>query len=234
MDKYNEKDEIKNIIIEKYKETKDIVSCRYQKWLIFMEMLSNSKSKKSLTSSDMNENIDFLLNSSFSFSENKPIHFVSLIKSLELENEDLNLFSNFLAILGNIIINENEIVFKNESIFENTIYKFDKFILYGVVFVLIKKYFEEFDAHFSCNFIVFIKPLRLKGIYMIKIQKNSDFKMKNNNAFKLLTQIDQDFNKIFSDFIILDTKNQKQISYFNNLIEMIFNYSFLEEQINNS
>ena len=56
--------------------------------------------------------------------------------------------------------------------------------------------------------------------------------MKNNNAFKLLTQIDQDVNKIFSDFIILDTNDEKQINYFYNIIEIIFNYSFLEEQIN--
>ena len=103
-----------------------------------------------------------------------------------------------------------------------------------MVFVLIKKYFEEFDSHFGCNFIVYIKPLSIKGIYLIKIQKNSDFKMKNNSAFKLLTQIDQDFNKIFSDFIMLDTKNQKQIDYFYNLIGMVFNYAFLEEQINNN
>ena len=225
-------EEIKDIKIEKYKETKDIISCRYQKWLIFIEMLYNSKSKKTIPSNDINDNIDFLLNSSFSFSENKPIHFISIIKSLELEKKDLNLFSNFLAILGNIIINGNEIVLKDENIFENNIFKFEKNMMHGVVFVLINQYFEEFDAHFSCNFIVYIKPLNVKGLYMIKIQKNSDFKMKNNTAFKLLTQIDQDFNKMFSDFIILDTNEQKQISYFYNLIEMIFNYSFLEEQIN--
>ena len=85
--------------------------------------------------------------------------------------------------------------------------------------------------NFNGNFIVYIKPLSLKGIYLIKIIKNSDFKMKNNNAFKLLTQIDQDFNKIFSDFIILDTNNEKQINYFFKIIEMIFDYKFLEDQI---
>ena len=61
----------------------------------FLEMFSNSKSKKNLTSTDMNENIDFLLNSSFSFSENKSIHFVSLLKSLELENEDFFKFFSY-------------------------------------------------------------------------------------------------------------------------------------------
>ena len=197
-----------------------------------MEMLAGSKSKKNIPSNNINENLDFLLNSSFSFSDNKPIHFVSIIKSLELENSEFPLFYNFLTVLGNIIINENEIAIKNENVFENIIYKFDKNTLYGVVFVLIKKYFEELDAHFSGNFVIYIKPLSLKGIYLIKIQKNSDFKMKNNNAFKLLTQIDQDFNKIFSDFFIFDTSDKKQIEYFYTLIEMIFNYYFLEEQIN--
>ena len=230
IDKNNNLDEIKDIKIEKYKETKDIISCRYQKWLIFIEMLSNSKTKKN-ESNDINDNIDFLLNSSFSFSENKPIHFISIIKSTELEKKDIKFFSNFLAILGNIIINGNEIVLKNENIFENNIFKFDK-MMHGVVFVLTKQYFEQLDAHFSCNFIVFIKPLNFKGLYLIKIEKKSDFKMKNNSAFKLLTQIDNDFNKMFSDFIMLDTSNQQQIYYFYNLIEMIFNYSFLEEQIN--
>ena len=56
--------------------------------------------------------------------------------------------------------------------------------------------------------------------------------MKNSVPFKLLTQIDQDFNKIFNNNIILDTNDKKQIDYFYNIIEMIFNYSFLEEQIN--
>ena len=231
MDKYNNLDKIQDIEIEKYTETKDNDNCRYQKWLIFIEMLAKSKAKKSL-SSDINDNIDFLLNSSFSFTEKKPIHFISIIKSLELDNNDFKLFLNFISILGNIIINEKEIALKKENIFENIIYRFDKNILHGVVFVLIKQYFEELDAHFSCNFIFYIKPLSLEGIYFIKIQKNSDFKMKNNNAFKLLTQIDQDVNKIFSDFIILDTNDEKQINYFYNIIEIIFNYSFLEEQIN--
>ena len=194
-------------------------------------MLAKSKAKKSL-SSDINDNIYFLLNFSFSFTEKKPIHFISIIKSLELDNNDFKLFLNFISILGNIIINEKEIALKKENIFENIIYRFDKNILHGVVFVLIKQYFEELDAHFSCNFIFYIKPLSLEGVYFIKIQKNSDFKMKNNNAFKLLTQIDQDVNKIFSDFIILDTNDEKQINYFYNIIEIIFNYSFLEEQIN--
>ena len=231
MDKFNNVDKIKDIEIEKYKETKDNSNCRYQKWLIFMEMLANSKAKKSLNS-DINDNIDFLLNSSFSFTEKKPIYFISIIKSLELDNNDFKLFINFISILGNIIINENEIVLKKEDIFENILFKFDKNILHGVVFVLIKQYFEEFDVHFSCNFIVYIKPLSVEGIYFIKIQKNSDFKMKNNNPFKLLIQIDQDVNKIFSDFIILDTNDEKQINYFYNIIEILFNYSFLEEQIN--
>ena len=223
---------MKDIKIEKFKETKDIVNCRYQKWLMFVEMLYSSKSKKIISSNNINENIDFLLNSSLSFYENRPIHFISIIKSLELTNSDFPLFYSFLSILGNFAINENEIAIKKESIFENVIYKFDKCSLYGVVFVLIKKYFEEFDAHFSGNFVIYIKPLSIKGIYLIKIQKNSDFKMKNNTAFKLLTQIDQDYNKIFEDFIIFDTSDTKQINYFYNLIEMIFNYTFLEEQIN--
>ena len=95
----------------------------------------------------------------------------------------------------------------------------------------LRPYFEEFDAHFSANFVIYIKPANLQGIYFVKIRKTSDFKMKNNTCFKLLTQIDQDFNRIFSDFIILDTNDKNQIKYFYNLIEMMFNYSFLEEQI---
>ena len=229
MDKYNSNDEIKEMKIEKFKESKDNVNCRYQKWLIFLEMLCKSKSKKA-KSNDFN-NIDFLLNSSFSFDENKPINFISIIKSLDLDNSDFSAFTNFLSILGNIFINENELVIKKENVFENIIYSFDKNLMHGVVFVLIKKLYEENDIHFNGNFIIFIKPLNLNGIYFVKIQKNSDFKIKNNTAFKLLTQIDQDFNKIFSDTIIFDTNDKRQINYFNNLIEIIFNYSFLEEQI---
>ena len=226
-------DENKEEIIEKYKETKDVVNIKYKKWLVFIEKLLNSKSKKTKPN-DANENIDALLNSSFSFSENKPIHFINIIKSLEIDNNDLKLFTDFLSILGNIIVKEKEVFLQKENVFENIIYKFDKFYIHGVVFVLIKKEFKMSDKYinFNGNFIVYIKPLSLKGIYLIKIIKNSDFKMKNNNAFKLLTQIDQDFNKVFSDFIILDTNNEKQINYFFNLIEMVFNYGFLEEQIN--
>lgn len=230
IDKYNINDN-KDIEIEKYKETKDNGNCRYQKWLLFIEMLSRSKAKKNLTS-DINDNIEFLLNSSFSFTEKKQIHFISIIKSSGLDNNDCQLFLDFISILGNIIINQKEMAIKKESLFENIIYKFDKNNLHGVVFVLIKHLFEESDAHFSSNFIVYVKPLCLKGLYFIKIQKNSDFKMKNNNAFKLMMQIDQDFNKIFSDFIILDTNDKRQISYFYMIIEILFNYLFLEEQIN--
>ena len=231
LDNLKQNDEICISKIDKYRETKDNINCRYQKWLIFIEMLLNSKSKKA-KATDFNDNIDFLFNSSFTFSENKPIHFVSIIKSVELDKTDFNLFSNFFSILGNVIIDENELALKKGNIFDKIIFRFDKSTLHGVVFVLIKKLFLEEDAHFSGNFIVYIKPLSLTGVYLIKIQKNSDFKLKNNTAFKVLTQIDQDFNKIFSDFIILDTNNEKQNYYFFNLIEMIFNYGFLEEQIN--
>ena len=217
--------------IAKYKEAKDKMNTRYKNWLSFIDMLSNRKNKKPINYKNINESMDILFNSSFSFTENKPIHFISIIKSLGLNNKDFELFSNFFAILGKIIVTEDEIIFRKENIFEKIIYKFDKY-LYGVVFVLMKDYFEELDAHLSSNFIVYIKPLSLNGIYLIKIHKNSDFKMKNSVPFKLLTQIDQDFNKIFNNNIILDTNDKKQIDYFYNIIEMIFNYSFLEEQIN--
>ena len=227
-DNYQKTDENKEEKIEKYKETKDIVNCRYQKWLIILEMLLKSKRTKI---SDFNENLDIFLNSSFSFSENKPIHFISIIKSVEVDNTDLNIFTDFFSILGNIIIKENELVLKKENVFENIIYKFDQFLLHRVVFVLIKNKYEKPNSYFSGNFIFYIKPSSRKGVYLIKIEKNSELKIKKNNAFKLLTQIKQDFNNIFSDFIMLDTNNEKQILYFFNLIEMIFNYKFLEDQI---
>ena len=230
MDNFSKKDENTEIKIEKYKETKDNVNCKYQKWLIFLDILSKSKSKKS-KNTITNTNYDVLLNSSFSLTENRPIHFVSIIKSVELDKSNFQIFSNFFTILGNILVNENKVVFKKENIFENIIFSFNRNILHNIVFVLIKKYFEEFDAHFSANFVIYIKPANLQGIYFVKIRKTSDFKMKNNTCFKLLTQIDQDFNRIFSDFIILDTNDKNQIKYFYNLIEMMFNYSFLEEQI---
>jgi hypothetical protein len=231
MDNFSKKDENTNIKIEKYRETKDNAICRYQKWLIFLDILSKSKSKKS-KNTIINNNYDVLLNSSFSLSENRIIHFVSIIKSVELDKSNFQIFSNFFTILGNILVNENKVVFKKENIFENIIFSFNRNMLHNIVFVLIKKYFEEFDAHFSANFVIYIKPANLEGIYFVKIHKTSDFKMKNNTCFKLLTQIDQDFNRIFSDFIILDTNDKNQINYFYNLIEMMFNYSFLEEQIN--
>ena len=230
MDNFSKKDENTNIKVEKYRETKDNAISRYQKWLIFLDILSKSKSKKS-KNTITNNNYDVLLNSSFSLSENRIIHFISIIKSVELDKSNFQIFSNFFTILGNILVNENKVVFKKENIFENIIFSFNRNMLHNIVFVLIKKYFEEFDAHFSANFVIYIKPANLQGIYFVKIHKTSDFKMKNNTCFKLLTQIDQDFNRIFSDFIILDTNDKNQISYFYNLIEMMFNYSFLEEQI---
>lgn len=230
MNNFSKKDENTEIKIEKYKETKDNIICRYQKWLIFLDILSKSKSKKA-KNNITNNNYDVLLNSSFSLSENKPIHFISIIKSVELDKSNFQIFSNFFTILGNVLVNENKVVLKKENIFENIIFSFNRNMLYNIVFVLIKKYFEEFDAHFSANFVIYIKPANLQGIYFVKIHKSSDFKMKNNTCFKLLTQIDQDFNKIFSDFIILDTNDKFQIKYFYNLIEMMLNYSFLEEQI---
>ena len=194
-----------------------------------LEILSNSKSKKA-KASDFN-NIEILLNSSFSFSEKKPIHFISIIKSVELDNTDLNIFTDFFSILGNIIIKENQLILKKENVFENIIYKFDQFLLHRVVFVLIKNKYEKPKSYFNGNFIFCIKPLNIKGVYLIKIEKNSEFKIKKNNIVKLLTQVDQDFNNIFSDFIILDTNNEKQINYFFKIIEMIFDYKFLEDQI---
>ena len=228
-DNYQKTDENNEEKIEKYKETKDIDNSRYQKWLTALEILSNSKSKKA-KASDFN-NIEILLNSSFSFSEKKPIHFISIIKSVELDNTDLNIFTDFFSILGNIIIKENQLILKKENVFENIIYKFDQFLLHRVVFVLIKNKYEKPKSYFNGNFIFCIKPLNIKGVYLIKIEKNSEFKIKKNNIVKLLTQVDQDFNNIFSDFIILDTNNEKQINYFFKIIEMIFDYKFLEDQI---
>ena len=230
MENFSKKDENTDVKIEKYKETKDNIICRYQKWLIFLDILSKSKSKKT-KNTITNNNYDVLLNSSFSLSENRIIHFISIIKSVELDKSSFQIFSNFFTILGNILVNENKVVFKKENIFENIIFSFNRNMIHNIVFVLIKKYFEEFDAHFSANFVLYIKPANLQGIYFVKIRKMSDFKMKNNTCFKLLTQIDQDFNRIFSDFIILDTNDKNQIKYFYDLIEMMFNYSFLEEQI---
>ena len=230
MENFSKKDENTDVKIEKYKETKDNIICRYQKWLIFLDILSKSKSKKT-KNTITNNNYDVLLNSSFSLSENRIIHFISIIKSVELDKSSFQIFSNFFTILGNILVNENKVVFKKENIFENIIFSFNRNMIHNIVFVLIKKYFEEFDAHFSANFVLYIKPANSQGIYFVKIRKMSDFKMKNNTCFKLLTQIDQDFNRIFSDFIILDTNDKNQIKYFYDLIEMMFNYSFLEEQI---
>ena len=70
---------------------------------------------------------------------------------------------------------------------------------------------------------------------MKKIPDNNINNIKNNNKnnkIKILTQIDNDINKMFSDYIIIDFNDDKQIDYFFGIMDFLFNYSLLEQFIN--
>ena len=76
-----------------------------------------------------------------------------------------------------------------------------------------------------------------ESVYSMKIKKNSKNKSKNNNNNnnnKTNIQIDNEINKMFSDFIIIDFNNKTQVDFFYKVIDVLFNYSLLDQFINSS
>ena len=73
----------------------------------------------------------------------------------------------------------------------------------------------------------------MKSVYSIKITKNSEYKYKTNNVSRICNQIDNDINKIFSDFMIIDFNNKIQVDYFYQILNILFEYSLFQNIINN-
>ena len=206
----------------------------YQSWLNYLCKASTIvKSKKHNYEEDIKKH-DTLLKSSFSFYSTKIEKNIGLIKSEEIINKDIPLFSSFLSNLGVVTVNENKFVIQKEYLFDKYIIHLDKNDSYDILIVLIKENFEQYeDSILSEKFIIYVKPLILKSVYSIKIKKNSNYKIKNNNN-KINNQIDNDINKMFSDFIIIDFNNKTQIDFFYKTIDVLFNYSLLEHFIDTS
>ena len=206
----------------------------YQSWLNYLIKTSSIiKSKKHNYEEDIKK-YDSLLKSSFSFYQTKIEKNICLIKSEEIINKDIPLFSSFLSNLGNIMINENKFIIQKEYLFDKNIIHLDKNDSYDILIILIKDYFEQYeDSILNEKFIIYVKPLILESVYSIKIKKNSNTKIKNNNN-KMNIQIDNEINKMFSDFIIIDFNNKTQVDFFYKVIDVLFNYSLLEHFINSS
>ena len=201
---------------------------KFENWVKFLDILTNNKYPKK----NKENELELALNLAFSNTNLKTINFVSVIKSYELSNEDAGDFLDFLSILGDIICHE-KVIIKKENTHENYIYDFDREYIKNVVIVLYKTKMQLSDVELKNKFLIMVKPLRLKSIYYIQIKKNT-FYENNDDLFKNIKKIDENFNIIYSDYIILDINDKNQVNNFIYLIEIIFNYSFVEEQLVNN
>ena len=231
-DKSNNK---KEIILEKDLNGKnESIYNNYISWLKFLnQLITILKSKKKNLDQEIKK-YDGLLKSSFSFNCKKRENYICLIKSEEIVDKDISLFNIFLTNLGDIITNDNSFIIRRES-------DYDKFIIdinnknSLILFILIKDNFHQYeDSILNEKFIIYIKPMNLKSVYSIKIWKNSDIKNKNNDKIKICKQIDNDLNQMFSDFIIIDFNNKAQVDFFYKIVDLLFEYSQLENLIKNS
>ena len=224
------------IILNKDSKMKNnsALDINYQSWLNYLIKTSSIiKSKKHNYEEDIKK-YDSLLKSSFSFYQTKIEKNICLIKSEEIINKDIPLFSSFLSNLGNIMINEKKFIIQKEYLYGKNIIHLDKNDSYDILIILIKDNFEQYeDSILNEKFIIYVKPLISESVYSIKIKKNSNTKTKNNNS-KMNIQIDNEINKMFSDFIIIDFNNKTQVDFFYKVIDVLFNYSLLEHFINSS
>ena len=227
--KKNEKKEEDN-----FKEKNNIIVENYQLWLNFLNKTKTlNKSKKGNSEEDIKMNDD-LLKDVFSFYSKKLDKNIGLIKSEEIRDKDISLFSPLLSYLGDIISKGNKFLIQKETNYEKFIIDLDKIYSSDIIIVLIKDNFLQYeDSILNQKFVIYIKPSFLKSVYSIKITKNSEYKFKTNNVSRICNQIDNDINKIFSDFMIIDFNNKIQVDYFYQILNILFGYSLLENIINN-
>ena len=229
LNKKNEKKEEDN-----FKEKNNIIVENYQLWLNFLNKTKTlNKSKKGNSEEDIKMNDD-LLKDVFSFYSKKLDKNIGLIKSEEIRDKDISLFSPLLSYLGDIISKGNKFLIQKETNYEKFIIDLDKIYSSDIIIVLIKDNFLQYeDSILNQKFVIYIKPSFLKSVYSIKITKNSEYKFKTNNVSRICNQIDNDINKIFSDFMIIDFNNKIQVDYFYQILNILFGYSLLENIINN-
>ena len=221
------------IISDKDSKENNSYNNNYQSWLNYlMKTSAIIKSKKNNYEEDINKYND-LLKSSFSFYKTKIEKNIGLIKSEEINNKDIPLFISFLSNLGIIMIKENRFIIQKEYLYDKNIINLDKNESNDILIVLIKDNFQQIeDSILNEKFIIYVKPLILKSVFSLKITKNSNNKNKYNiNKIRINTQLDNDINKMFSDFIILDFNNKVHVDYFYKIIDVLFNYSLLESFI---
>ena len=210
------------------------ITKNYKLWLKYVSKISIIiKSKKNNNNYEGIKKYDDLLKSSFSFYETKIEKYIGLIKSEEIENNDINLFNQFLSNIGDIFIIENKFTIRYENSFNRNIIHLDKNDSNDILFVLIKDNFVQCEESIlNAKFIIYIKPLILKSVYSIKITKNQYYKNKNKNIKdKINIQINNDINEMFSDLIIINFNKKGQVDYFFKIIDLLFYYSLLENLI---
>ena len=240
---YNDENQIidTNIIknLEKIKVENDLLEknktfiYNYQMWIIFTKKIPELiKLKKRVLEQEIKKNED-LLKDVFSFYKNKMEIKISLIKSEEINDKDISLFIQLFTNIGEIITEENKLQFQKEYEYRKYIIHLDKKELDNILLVLIKDNFHEIeDSILSGKNIIYIKPLPIKSVYSIKIHKISNEKISSEFNPKILRQLEDDINLIFSDYMIIDFNNEKQVDYFFSIIHILFYYSLLDQFIN--
>ena len=197
-----------------------------------MKSTTKIKSKKNKIEDEIKK-VEDLLSSCFSFYQSKIEIMIGLIKSEEIDDKDISLFTTFLSNLGEIKIEENLFQYQKEYIFNKYIITLNKMNSKDVLIVFIKDNFIEYeDSILDGKFIIYIKPTRLSSVYSIKIIKNINNQRKIKNNLKALEQIDNDINKIFSELFLIDFNNEIQVNYFYFIIDILFKYSLLGQFIN--
>ena len=224
-----QKTKIEKDLLEKNKA----FNFNFQLWTTFaLKAHSLLKLKKSKLEPEIKK-YENLLKNIFSFYQNRLGIMIGLLKSEEINNNDISLFIPFLSKIGAIISGVNKFHFQKEYPQYNYIINIDKADLNDIVIVLIKDNFHEFeDSILNGKSIIYIKPLPIKSVYSIKINKITNNNISSNIKLKLFEQLDNDINSIFSDYMIIDFNNEKQVNYFYSIINILFYYSLLEQFIN--
>ena len=223
------KDNVENELLEKNKS----FNYNYQLWLTFLMKSAAMNKLKKIKIEDEIKKVDDLLSSCFSFYQSKIETMIGLIKSEEIDDNDISLFTPFLSNIGEVKVEENLFQYQKENIYNRYIITFNKMNSNDVLIVLIKDNFLEYeDSILDGKFIIYIKPTCLSSVYSIKITKNINNKRNNKNNIKALDQIDNDINKIFSELFLIDFNNETQVNYFYFIIDILFKYSLLGQFIN--
>ena len=225
--------------LNKIKVEKDLLeknkayNYNYQMWTIFTTKIPElNKLKKKVIEQEIKKNED-LLKDIFSFYKNKIEIMIGLIKSEEINSNDISLFTPLFTNIGEIILGENKFHFQKEYAFTKYIIHLEKIELDNIIFVLIKDRFHDFeDSILNGKYIIYIKPLSTKSVYSIEINKIPNDEISSATKPKLLQQLEDDINLIFSDYMIIDFNNKNQVDYFFSITHILFYYSILEQFIN--